>query len=233
MVKLQKIAINSLGIFFECLLIFIIIFAFLIRTSTFQTFLADKVVAFLSKELNTKIELKGLEIILFDKVSLNGILILDMKKDTLLSAESILLTLDDYDLNKNSFDIGEIKLSKGSIYLNRNKKNGSYNYAFLVDYFSGDTQNTKTKKLSLSAKNISLSKFSFRFDDFRVKPQKYAIDFAHLHLRNIGINIQNLALQGETIKLQIQDLKCNEKSGFNLKKLRELDLKAYFLKSFN
>ena len=219
MVKLKKIAINSLSIFFECLLISIIIFSFLIRTSTFQTFLADKVVAFLSKELNTKIELKGIEIILFDKVSLNGVLILDMKKDTLLSAESILLTIDDFDLNKNSFDIGEIKLSKGSIYLNRNKKNGSYNYAFLVDYFSSDTQKTKTKKLFLSAKNISLSKFSFRFDDFRVKPQKYGIDFAHLYLGNIGVNIQNLALQGETIKLQIQDLKCKEKSGFNLVKL--------------
>ena len=219
MVKLQKIAINSLGIFFECLLICIIIFAFLIRTSTFQTFLAEKVVSFLSKELNTKIELKGLEIILFDKVSLNGVLILDMKKDTLLYAESILLTLDDYDLNKNSFDIGEIKLSKGSIYLNRNKKNGSYNYEFLADYFSGDTQKSKTKKLSLSAKNIFLSKFSFRFDDFRVKPQKYGIDFAHLHLRNVGVNVHNLALQGETIRLQIQDLKCIDKSGFNLEKL--------------
>lgn len=219
MVKLQKIAINSLGIFFECLLICIIIFAFLIRTSTFQTFLAEKVVSFLSKELNTKIELKGVEIILFDKVSLNGVLILDMKKDTLLYAESILLTLDDFDLAKNSFDIGEIKLSKGSIYLNRNKKNGSYNYEFLADYFSGDTQKSKTKKLSLSAKNIFLSKFSFRFDDFRVKPQKYGIDFAHLHLRNIGVNVHNLALQGETIRLQIQDLKCIDKSGFNLEKL--------------
>ena len=81
MVKLQKIANNSLGIFFECLLICIIIFAFLIRTSTFQTFLAGKVVNYLSAELNTKIELKGVEIILFDKVSLNGILILDKKKD--------------------------------------------------------------------------------------------------------------------------------------------------------
>ena len=91
MVKLKKIAINSLGIFFEYLLICIIIFAFLIRTSTFQSFLAHKVVNYLSDELNTKIELKGVEIILFDKVSLNGILILDKKKDTLLFAESILL----------------------------------------------------------------------------------------------------------------------------------------------
>ncbi|MEY3127217.1 MAG: hypothetical protein RL273_1390, partial [Bacteroidota bacterium] len=119
MVKLQKIAINSLGIFFECLLICIIIFAFLFRTSTFQTFLAGKVVNYLSAELNTKIEIKGVEIILFDKLSLNGVLILDMKKDTLLSAETILLTLDDYDLAKNKFDIGKIELSKGSIYLNR------------------------------------------------------------------------------------------------------------------
>ena len=235
MVKLQKIAINSLGIFFECLLICIIIFAFLIRTSTFQTFLAEKVVGFLSTELNSKIEIKGVEIILFDKLSLNGVLILDMKKDTLLYAESILLTLDDYDLNKNSFDIGEIKLSKGSIYLNRNKKNGSYNYEFLADYFSGDTQKSKTKKLSLSAKNIFLSKFSFRFDDFRVKPQKYGIDFAHLHLRNIGVNVHNLALQGETIRLQIQDLKCLDKSGFNLEKLSagiRIGSQGIFLKKF-
>ena len=236
MVKLQKIAINSLGIFFECLLICIIIFAFLIRTSTFQTFLAGKAVNYLSAELNTKIEIKGVEIILFDKLSLNGVLILDMKKDTLLSAETILLTLDDYDLAKNKFDIGKVELSKGSIYLNRNKKNGSYNYAFLEDYFSGDTKKTKTKKLTLSAKNISLSDFSFRFDDFRVRPQKYGIDFAHLHLRNIGVNIQNLALQGETIKLQIQDLKCKEKSGFNLKKLSaglRIGSQGIFLKKFH
>ena len=236
MVKLQKIAINSLGIFFECFLICIIIFAFLIRTSTFQTFLADKVVAFLSKELNTKIELKGLEIILFDKVSLNGFLILDMKKDTLLSAETILLTLDDFDLSKNSFDIDKIELSKGSIFLNQNKKDGAFNYAFLVDYFSGDKQKTKSKKLSLSAKNISISEFSFRFDDFLGKPEKYGIDFAHLHLRNIGVNIQNLAIQGDTIKLQIKDLKCEEKSGFNLKKLSaglRIGSQGIFLKKFH
>ena len=155
MVKLQKIANNSLGIFFECLLICIIIFAFLIRTSTFQTFLAGKVVNYISAELNTKIEIKGVEIILFDKLSLNGILILDMKKDTLLSAETILLTLDDYDIAKNKFDIGKIELSKGSIYFNRNKKNGSYNYAFLEDYFSGYTKKTKTKN-SRSAQKIFL-----------------------------------------------------------------------------
>ena len=159
-----------------------------------------------------------------------------MKKDTLLSAETILLTLDDYDLAKNKFDIGKIELSKGSIYFNRNKKNGSYNYAFLEDYFSGDTKKTKTKKLTLSAKNISLSDFSFRFDDFRVRPQKYGIDFAHLHLKNIGVNVQNLALQGETIKLQIKELKCKEKSGFNLEKLStdiSIGSEGIFLKKFH
>ena len=235
MVKLQKIAINSLGIFFECLLICIIIFAFLIRTSTFQTFLAEKVVGFLSTELNSKIEIKGVEIILFDKLSLNGVLILDKKKDTLLFAESILLTIDDFDLSNNSFDINKIELSKGSIFLNRKKKDGSFNYAFLVDYFSSDTQKSKTKKLSLTVKNFSLSDFSFRFDDFRVKPGKYGIDFAHLHLRNIGVNIQNLALQGETIRLQIQDLKCLDKSGFNLEKLSagiRIGSQGIFLKKF-
>ena len=236
MVKLQKIAINSLGIFLECLLICIIIFSFLVRTSTFQSFLAHKVVNYLSDELNTKIEIKGIEIILFDKLSLNGVLILDMKKDTLLTAESILLTLDDFDLAKNSFDIEKVEFKKGSIYLNRTKKNGAFNYAFLVDYFSSNKKKTKSKKIELSAKNISLSDFSFRFDDFRVKSQKYGVDFAHLHLKNIEVNLCDLALQGETIKLQIQDFKCNEKSGFNLGELRAglmIGPKGIFLKKFH
>ena len=236
MVKLQKIAINSLGIFLECLLICIIIFSFLVRTSTFQSFLAHKVVNYLSDELNTKIEIKGIEIILFDKLSLKGVLILDMKKDTLLTAESILLTLDDFDLAKNSFDIEKVEFKKGSIYLNRTKKNGAFNYAFLVDYFSSNKKKTKSKKIELSAKNISLSDFSFRFDDFRVKSQKYGVDFAHLHLKNIEVNLCDLALQGETIKLQIQDFKCNEKSGFNLGELRAglmIGPKGIFLKKFH
>jgi len=236
MVKLKKIAINSLSIFFEYLLICIIIFAFLIRTSTFQSFLAHKVVNYLSDELNTKIEIKGIEIILFDKLSLNGVLILDMKKDTLLTAESILLTLDDFDLTKNSFDIGKVEFNKGSIYLNRTEKNGAFNYAFLVDYFSSNKKKTKSKKIELCAKNISLSDFSFRFDDFRVKSQKYGVDFAHLHLKNIEVNLRDLALQGETIKLQIQDFKCNEKSGFNLGELRAgliIGPKGIFLNKFH
>ena len=236
MVKLKKIAINSLGIFFEYLLICIIIFAFLIRTSAFQSFLAHKVVNYLSHQLNTKIEIKGIEIILFDKLSLNGVLILDKKKDTLITAESILLTLNDFDLAKNSFDIGKVEFNKGSIYLNRTRKNGAFNYAFLVDYFSSNKKKTKSKKIDLSVKNISLSDFSFRFDDFRVKSQKYGVDFAHLHLKNIEVNIRDLAFKGETIGLQIQDLKCNEKSGFNLEKLNggiTIGPKGIFLKKFH
>ncbi len=105
MVKLQKIAINSLGIFFECLLICIITFAFLIRTSTFQTFLAGKIVAYLSNELNTRIEIEGVEIIFFDKISLSGILILDQHNDTIIASKSITLTLDEIDFFNNSFKI--------------------------------------------------------------------------------------------------------------------------------
>ena len=58
----------------------------------------------------------------------------------------------------------------------------------------------------------------------------------HLHLKNIGVNVQNLALQGETIKLQIKELKCKEKSGFNLEKLStdiSIGSEGIFLKKFH
>jgi hypothetical protein len=107
MAKLLKIVGRIIGISFEWLLIFIISLAFLIRTSPFQTYLAQKATAYLSAELNTKISIEKLEIVFLDKIALKGVKALDQKGETLVSTKEILVTFDRLNFSKNEeyFDI--------------------------------------------------------------------------------------------------------------------------------
>ncbi|NCA21659.1 MAG: hypothetical protein EBS86_11045 [Crocinitomicaceae bacterium] len=66
MTKILKIVGRTLGIGFEWLLIFVIVFAFLIRSTAFQTYLAQKATAYLSKELKSEITIERIEIVHFN-----------------------------------------------------------------------------------------------------------------------------------------------------------------------
>ena len=83
MSKILKIIGNILAISLDWTLLFIVFLAFVIRTSSVQTFLAQKAASFLSKELNTTIEIDKVAILFFDRAALDGVIVLDQKKDTL------------------------------------------------------------------------------------------------------------------------------------------------------
>ena len=97
MTKLLKIAAKTIGFLFEWILILLIAFAFLIRSFPFQTYLAHQATAFLSKELNTQFEIGRVEIVFLNKILLKDVLILDLKKDSILYSKEISLKLEKID----------------------------------------------------------------------------------------------------------------------------------------
>jgi hypothetical protein len=80
MTKVLKIAAITIGCTIEWLLIILIAFVFLIRNYSFQTFVAQKASSYLSKELNTKIEI-GNSLLLDYVYGYNGDLIKYCKKN--------------------------------------------------------------------------------------------------------------------------------------------------------
>jgi hypothetical protein len=74
MTKIIKIIGRIVGISFEWFLIFILLFAFVIRTSPVQTYLASFATGFLSKELKTEFRIGKVSIVSFDKLALEDVL---------------------------------------------------------------------------------------------------------------------------------------------------------------
>jgi hypothetical protein len=169
MAKLLKILGRSLGIILEWLLIFVIFFAFFIRTSTVQTFLAQQATSYLSDELNAEVKIDKVDIVFFDQVALDGFIIYDQEQDTLLAAKTVFATLDDYDLSTLNFKVGKVRLNEAYGHLKKDE-NGVSNLQFIVDYFKSDKP-PSGKKLQLAVHTVDLSNSRFRYDDESKEPK--------------------------------------------------------------
>lgn len=215
MAKLLKILARSVGIILEWLLVFVIVFAFAIRTSPVQTYLAQVATDYLSDELNTTVKIDKVAIVFFDEVALDGFLLLDQSNDTLLAATTIFATLDDYNLSKPSFKVGKVRLDEAYGHLKRDTS-GLSNLQFLVDYFKSDKPSSG-KKLELAVHTVELNDSRFAYDDARKQPKDFGVSFAHLDVSKINGDFEDISVVGSEVKATIANFTAYEKSGLNLK----------------
>ena len=136
----------------------IILLWILLQTSFFQNFLVRRVTKNLSKNLNTTVNIRHVDFQLFDKMLLEGTLVLDRKNDTLLYAGAVKVSITDWFFFRDQIVLKYIGLEDATINLNRH--DSVWNYQFLADYLSSPTKSTDTS--STPAINLDLKKLSLK-----------------------------------------------------------------------
>jgi hypothetical protein len=152
--KAYKIFLRILLAFF----VLILVLWLLLQTTFFQNFIVDRVTHRLSKDLHAKVFIKHVDLDLFDKMLLQGTLVLDQNNDTLLYAGSAKVNITDWFFWKENITLKYIGLDDAIINLNR--KDSVWNYQFLVDYFSSPSKKTDTSSnvIQLHLKDIELNR---------------------------------------------------------------------------
>ena len=128
-----------------------------IANKFFQNYIVSRVTHRLSKDLNTTVSIRHVDFELFDKMLLQGTLVLDHNQDTLLYAGAVKVSITDWFFIKDEITLKYIGLDDAVINLNR--KDSVWNYQFLVDYFSGPPKkekDTTTSGTQLDLKQIEL-----------------------------------------------------------------------------
>ena len=221
MTKVLKIAGLAVAILLEWLLLFVIVFAFAIRSSVVQTFLAKRATSYLSKELHTKVEVGAVDIVLFRHVDLKNVYIEEQnKKQAILALKHLYLGLDKFQLLQNKVLINELRLYGGKINLSRAQKDGLYNFAFIESYFSSDTPSSSEQDFELNLAQLSLQHIDFNYHDFRKDTLAFGVDYDHLELKDLHLNATELVSKGAQFKCRIRKLGFKERSGFALQQLR-------------
>jgi len=183
---------------------FVLFFLFLIMSlwgilhlNAVQNWLVAKVSASLSKNLQTKVSVRHVDFSLFNKMLVQGVLMEDRKKDTLLYAGTVTVNITDWFFFKDKPVLKYVGLSDAVI--NMKRSDSVWNYQFLVDYFSSPKPKSNTNKdvLKIDLKVLELNNIVFtRVDKWTGQ--------------DLTASIKKLALTADEIDLSKKSIAINE-----------------------
>ena len=220
MTKVLKIAGLTLAILLEWLLILVIFLVFAIRSSWVQTYLANKATAYLSSELDAKVHVGAVDIVLFRYVDLKDVYLEEQnKKQPILSLKHLYLGLDRFQLLHNKVLIKELRMYGGEVNLARDAQSGRYNFAFIEEYFASDTPSKSSTDFQVELSQLSLVHINLSYHDLRKDTLDFGVDYNHLELKDLHLKANKIYSKGSFLSCQIRDLQFLERSGFQLDKL--------------
>ncbi len=214
--KITRIFFKSLGVISLVIIILLIGLYFGIQSYSFQSWLGKEATKYISKELNSKVEIGSIQLDFFESATLNKIFILDKHHDTILYGD-ILIKIKDFDYKNKSITIQKITLKNINSKIIKYKKDVNYNYDFLINYFSSNNKEQTNSKWNIKFDELELNNVSFihKNENEEIKLGKN-INFNNIFFKNTYANISSLKLNNDSIFADIKSLKTKEQSGFEL-----------------
>lgn len=186
--------------FFGFLIGLVALLWFTLQLSFVQNFLVKTVVANLSSSLKTEIQLKRIDFRFFDKMEMEGLLVRDLHKDTLLYAGSVRVNITDWFFVKDKPVLKYISLSNAVINFNRSDSN--WNYKFLADYFGSSNKDKKKEKggIQFDLKIVQLDNIRFnQVDGWSGKDQSIALKRLDLFADDLNFDKKKLRINSINI----------------------------------
>jgi hypothetical protein len=216
MTKVLKFTGKLVGITTEWFVLFFVFFAFLVRTSPVQTYLAQRATSYFSEELKTNVSVDKVSIVFFNKLVLDGINIEDHHHKKIVYAKSIFVTFKGINQLKKEIRLKKIKIEHGKFNLDVDKKTEAFNFQFLLDYFASSADST-SKPYSLKLEKLALKNVSIRWDDYRKPNFRDEINYDHIDLKKIYLFADHFSYHEGTIKAAIKQVSLKERCGLNIK----------------
>ncbi|MBS1512626.1 MAG: hypothetical protein JST86_17405 [Bacteroidetes bacterium] len=189
-------------VFFLSLFSFLLLFWFTINYTPVQNFLVRKVTAVLSENLHTKVEVKHVDFSLFNKMLIEGVMVEDLKKDTLLYAGAAKVNITDWFFIKDKITLQYVGLKDAVVNLNRS--DSVWNYQFLVNYFSSpDTSKSgNSNNVALDCKKVELENIRFKQidgwvgKDMLISIKSFKADIDSISIPKKIASIKNIRIDG-------------------------------------
>tara|TARA_B100001063_G_scaffold247028_1_gene289526 strand:- start:20524 stop:24930 length:4407 start_codon:yes stop_codon:yes gene_type:complete len=204
--------------FIAAILLLVILLWGLFQIPTVQTFAAQKVSDFLSKELKNEIKIERLSIDFFNAIDLKEIYISDQNQDTLVSLKQAKVSIGVLSLKENYLNL-DLKLTEPYFNLYRKKEDSLFNHQFIIDYFSS-SQNKNSVSWSIDLDETQIVNGRFSYHDYHKSDSNLrTVNYSHIDLSKIYLNANDAQVVGGNIYASIQQLSFVEANGFELKNL--------------
>lgn len=206
-----------MGVFLLLVAIFLFVAS---RSSYVQTKLARGVANFLSGELNADITIDKVYFRPLKTLDLQGFLVKDQRDDTLLYVGNLEVSANSLNFRENRFDFDELRLENAIFHLEKIDTSGTTNLDFITSYLKREGSDTTSANYLFSAESFVLSKSSFRFYSPFSTEETQGINYSDMYIRNIEGEFSDFVAGGDSVSAQMESLSFEEKSGFEVERMR-------------
>ena len=189
-----------------------------LRSSTLQTKLTQYVASWLSEKFGATVSVRGVDIGFFNSVILEGLYVEDLHHDTLIYADVLKASITGVGIEQRHLQVSRLTLTDLKFYLRKYEKDsGDLNLQFILDSFGKkDTTDTVSAPWTFGVNALRLRQTAFQYDDQRKQHHEFGMDYNHLDVKHINIDLDDISIIGDTIKGSMLSLTCMEQSGFVL-----------------
>ena len=189
----------------------------LLRSAPVQTYMAQRFAKYLSKELNTEVNIRNFRLNWFLEAVITDIKILDKHNKVLLEAKKIRADVSSIDMRNRKLHLNEISLNGVDVNLIYYKPDSNLNLQFIIDYFSSPVVDTTYKEpWAIECNNVKLKESHFAYCDERYKSPGKGIDFSDMDFAALNVELKDILIKNDSIIADIRQLTFKEKSGFRL-----------------
>lgn len=189
-----------------------------LRSPKAQTWISQKIAAYMGEEIGTKIRIGGVDIELFTKVVLEGIYVEDRHQDTLLYAGKFKVDIHQFSYDSRFVSLSGIDLYDATVKLKKYPGEKGLSYRFIEQYFKS-TDTTKTKEPSpwkVNFGTLGLHNIQFAFIDTRWNDVDRGMDYEDIRVTGLNALFSDINPMGDSASFRIRQLIGKERSGFTL-----------------
>ena len=186
--------------FFLSMLLLLIFTWGILHINPVQNLLISTVTKKLSASLKTKVSIKHIDYRFFNKLLLEGLMLQDRRKDTMLYAGTAKVNITDWFFLKDKITVNNLELDDAII--NMHRTDSVWNYQFVLDYFSPPSPKNKNKKgVEIDIKEIHFNRVKFNKVDEWIG-QNMAVSLQKLDLTMDKMDIKKKQLFIKDIYLE-------------------------------
>lgn len=187
------------------LLTLIIVVFLWLQTDWAKNVIRKKIQSYVSTKTNTEFLIGSIDYRLPDWVELNGVLMRDMQKDTLLFGNKIRANVAMLQLLKGKYQVDKILLDNMLVNLVQQETDSVFNYQFIVDAFKSKSETTTSKDTTLI--DLSLDELVLKNVRFNMLDNKTG-SFTRMRVKDFTMRVNNLDLN--TMSFDIEKLYTDE-----------------------
>ncbi len=191
----------------------------LVSIPAVQNAVVQRLMTYFSEKLGTKVSIDRVDIKLINHIEVEGFYVEDFGGDTLMYVPRLEAPIVELGLAGEPLTFGKVHLTGAQLWLRKAHTDDEMNISRVVDSIRAGRPSNPDSRFRMRIMGIEADSLTFGLFRGDRKRRDAGVDFSRFIMWNIRADIDDFAIAGDTVRMEINSLEGTERSGLHIENL--------------